>query len=254
MARALVIHYDPGDGAAIAERLRRDGFESEVCPVRGSGAMGRIRENPPDVVVIDLMRMPSYGRWMAALLREHKSTRAIPLVFVQGDPEKTRTVRQFLPDAVFSPLSRLGVAVEKALAAPPREPLRPDPTRIPAAGKLRIGEGATVCLVHAPAGFRAQLAPLPKGVRFQTAAERAGTILLFVKSTAQLGRELPRFAKTLQRGQALWVVWPKKASGIATDVTMPRILEYCSSLALSIGRMCAVDQTWSAIGISPRKR
>jgi CheY-like chemotaxis protein len=252
MVRALVIHYDPAEAAVLAERLRRDGFEPEICPARGTVGLGRIRENPPDVAVIDLMRMPSYGRWMGALLREHKATRRIPLVFVEGDPEKTRLARKLLPDAVFTPLSRLGSSIGKALSAPPREPLLADPTRIPVAGKLRIREGSAICLVHAPAGFRTQLAPLPKSVRFQTSPDDADIILLFVKSAAQLGRELTRLAAGLRPGQALWALWPKKTSGVATDVSMPGIIEYCSTVGLSPSKLCAVDKTWSALGIAPR--
>jgi CheY-like chemotaxis protein len=254
MIRALVIHYHPGDAAELAARLRRDGFEPDVYPVVGSAGLGRIRDNPPDVAVIDLMRMPSYGRAMGALLRQQKSTRGIPLVFIQGDPGKTRLVRKLLPDAVFTSIARLAPSIEKAVAAPPREPLLPDPARIPAAGKLRIREGNTICLVNAPPGFRTHLNPLPKAVRFQTSPADADIILLFVKSSAQLGRELPRFATGIEPGRALWVLWPKKTSGVATDLTMPRIIEFCSTMALSIGRLCAVDKTWSALGISPRRR
>ena len=252
MARALVIHYDPGEAAALAERLRRDGFEPEICEPRGTAGISRARENPPDVAVIDLMRMPSYGRWMGALLREHKSTRRIPLVFVAGDPEKTRLVRKLLPDAVFTSLSRLGSSVARALSDPPREPILADPTRIPAAGKLRIREGAAICLLHAPPGFRTRLDPLPKAVRFQTASADADVILLFVKSAAQLGRELPGLAAGIRPGRALWVLWPKKASQVSTDVTMPVIMQYCSTVGLSPHKLCAVDKTWSALGITPR--
>jgi CheY-like chemotaxis protein len=253
MARALVIHYDPDEAATLAGRIRRDGFEADVYPVRGAGALGRVREAPPDVVVIDLMRMPSYGRAMGALLREQKSTRRMPLVFIQGDPEKTRLVRKVLPDAFFTPVSRLGASLAKALTAPPRDPVLPDATRVPPAGKLRIREGSTVCLLHAPAGFRARLDPLPERVRFQAAPDGAEITLLFVKSAARLGRELPALARNLGPGRALWVVWPKRTSGVASDITMPRIIEFCTSLGLSPNKLCAVDQTWSAIGISRRK-
>ncbi len=250
MARALVIHYDPAEAAALAERVRRHGYAPEVYERRGAAGVSRIGESPPEVVVIDLRRMPSYGRWMGALLREHKSTRRIPLVFVNGDPEKTRLVRKLLPDAFFTPLAGLGLSIRKVLAAAPREPVLPDATRIPAAGKLNIREGAAVCLLNAPAGFPAQLGPVPPGVRFETAPDDAATVLFFAQSAARLARQLPHLAAGLRPGRALWVVWPKKASGVATDISMPGILECCSNLGLSCHKLCAVDKTWSAIGIS----
>jgi len=68
-----------------------DGFEAEAYPVLGSKGFPGIRENPPDVIVIDLTRMPSYGKVMGAMLRESKAMRAIPLVFIKGDPRKQRS-------------------------------------------------------------------------------------------------------------------------------------------------------------------
>src|SRR5580704_11802169 len=111
MSRVLVIHWDPVEAGSLCDRVRRDGFEASSYPCRGAEGFRSISENPPDAIVIDLMRMPSYGRTMGALLRERKSTRMIPLVFIAGDPEKTERVRELLPDATFADLLRLGPAV-----------------------------------------------------------------------------------------------------------------------------------------------
>jgi len=53
-------------------------------------------------VVIDLNRLPSQGRDLGIALRTYKTTRQVPLVFVDGDPEKVARIREILPDAVYT--------------------------------------------------------------------------------------------------------------------------------------------------------
>ena len=254
MPRVLVIHFDAAEAPLLASRIRRENFEAEVCG-RGTAALREIRAAPPDAIVIDLTRMPSYGRAMGALLRESKSTRKIPLVFIEGDPAKTKLVKKLLPDAVFTNVLRIGSALEKAIRQAPAEPVAPVHSRVPLFGKLRIGHGSTVGVLYPPDGFLEKLDPLPTGARFERRAADAAVILLFVKSVAALARELPAFARHLQRGQTLWVIWPKTASRMKSDLTMPKINQMCSALGLSSYKLCAVDETWSGLAVTlPRSR
>src|ERR1700722_17654917 len=84
-----------------------------------------VRDKPPDAIVIDLSRLPSHGRELAVFFRGAKSTRFVPIVFVGGEPEKVAGVQRVLPDAVYTPASRLRGALSKALANPPVNPLKP---------------------------------------------------------------------------------------------------------------------------------
>src|SRR5215813_6765973 len=97
--RVLVIHRQPTEAIERAHRLRAQGFAAEPYSALGSRGFRLIRAHPPDAILIDLTTLPSYGRYMGAMLREQKATRAIPLVFLEGDPEKTVRVRETLPDA-----------------------------------------------------------------------------------------------------------------------------------------------------------
>jgi len=201
--------------------------------------------------------MPSYGRWLAMMLREQKGTRGIPLVFLEGEPEKTRLVRRLLPDAGFANFARLGPALRKAMAGGgDAKPQPPKPLSVPLVSKLRISKEAVVALLHAPEGFEDTLGELPAGVRLQKKAEGAKILLVFVKSAAALGRELPGLAREVREGRNLWLFWPKKASGAASDLTLPRILEMCSALGLAGYKTCAADETWAgcAVGVSRRSR
>ena len=245
--RVVVVHYELAEAAALAERLRREGLQAEPYPYLGSKGFRELRANPPDAVVIDLMRMPSYGRTMGALLRETKSTRAIPLVFLEGDPAKTARVRELLPDAVFAPLPRLKAAIERAARRRPAEPIVPDSSGVPIATKLRLREGATVALVGAPDGFEQKL-----GGATATRGRDGDVVLLFTRSVAALGRELPRFANPVAR-RALWVLWSKRSSQSASDLSFPLIQQACEPLGLVAYKTCSVDETWSAAAVSPRR-
>ncbi len=252
--RVLVIHYQTAEAARLAERLRRDGIDSEPYAHVGLSGIGRIRENPPDAILIDLTRMPSYGRILGAELRKQKGTRAIPLVFLEGDPQKTQRVRNWLPDATFTTLPEAGQALAAALKRGACIPEAPRVERNAAAVKLGIGADSVVALLHAPEGFA--LEGLPAGARVQAAAGGADILLLFAKSIAALSRQLPAVRPAVEAGSRLWVVWPKRAAGAHGDLTAPGIVECCSAIGLSAYKACAIDETWSgyAVGRSGRIR
>lgn len=244
--RVVVLSYDAADAAALASRLRRDGFEADEYPGTGTKGFRALRENPPGAILIDLMRQPSYGRAIGALLRENKGTRSIPLVFLEGDPERTARAKELLPDAIFAPLSKIGAALRRAASKPVSNPVVPDLTAVPLTKKLRIEEGATIGAVGAPEDFAIEGVTIARGRR------DADVVLVFVKSIAVLARELRGFTD-LPRGRALWILWPKQTSRAAGEVSMTRINELCRPLGLVGWKACAVDRTWSAVAVSKRK-
>jgi hypothetical protein len=238
----------------LCDWLRREGFEAVPYPHRGARSFRSITEVPTDAIVIDLMRMPSYGRTMGALLRERKSTRTIPLVFIAGDPEKNERVREILPDAIVADLLRLGPSVRRAIQRPPAAPVVPDGLGTPLLKKLRVREGAAIGLLFAPEGFAAKLAPLPEGARVQNGIHGVDVLLVFVKSAAALGRELPALAREMSKGRVLWLCWPKKAGSLASNLTMPKVREMCQQVGLTDYKVCAVDETWSGMAVGLRRK
>jgi hypothetical protein len=88
--------------------------------------------------------------------------------------------------------------------------------------KLGVRRGSRVLLVRPPEGF--ELAPLPDGVELVRAA-RSGldVAVLFTTSVADMERRLPRLAAALAPDGRLWVAWPKRASGIATDLAFDAV-------------------------------
>ena len=88
--------------------------------------------------------------------------------------------------------------------------------------KLGIKEGHRVAVLRAPAGFARTLSPLPDGVALQTklaGKQPFDVIVAFVTRRAELERKIAQARKHMAQAGGFWVAWPKKASGVATDVT-----------------------------------
>ncbi len=124
----------------------------------------------------------------------------------------------------------------------------------PLAKKLGIRAGARVALIGAPRGFRATLEPLPEDVRVVTRA--GGTLdvaLLFAPDAATLRRRLGPLHRALAPDGGLWVAWPKKSSGVETDLAFDAVQGAGLALGLVDNKVCAVDETWSGLRFVVRR-
>jgi Protein of unknown function (DUF3052) len=139
----------------------------------------------------------------------------------------------------------------------PRRPTQP-PTQgysgTPLARKLGIGAGCRLYLRAAPANYAALVAPLPAGVR-RVARIGADTDLihLFATQRAELARALRESLAAMRADAVIWVSWPKKSSGRASELTEDAIRELALPLALVDVKVCAVDETWSGLKLVVRR-
>ena len=118
----------------------------------------------------------------------------------------------------------------------------------PLTKKLGIKEGFRVSLVGAPERFREELSDLPAGVTFVTSvAAQLDVILFFVKSQTELTRNFPRLAAKLKPNGMLWIAWPKKASGVATDLADYNVRQIGLDAGLVDVKVCAVNEVWSGL-------
>ena len=118
----------------------------------------------------------------------------------------------------------------------------------PLAKKLGIKEGCRVSLVGAPTGFRDELAGLPDQVTFVTStANSLDVIVFFVKSQRELIRNFPRLASHLKPAGMLWIAWPKKASGVKTDLSDNSVRQIGLDAGLVDVKVCAVNEIWSGL-------
>jgi hypothetical protein len=106
----------------------------------------------------------------------------------------------------------------------------------------------TVLTLNSPRNYRKLLSGLPKGVSFVTEAESPIPFVhLFTASAAELAERLRALKSELAPNGVIWVSWPKKASGVATDITEDTIREVALPLGLVDVKVCAVDATWSGL-------
>ncbi len=124
----------------------------------------------------------------------------------------------------------------------------------PLAKKLGIQELSRVALVGAPEGFERELEPLPTGVRFlEPRAGDLDVIVFFTTRRAELERRFAALAGRLQPAGGLWIAWPKKSSGVATDLTEDVLREVGLPHGLVDNKVCAVTEVWSGLRFVIRK-
>jgi hypothetical protein len=125
--------------------------------------------------------------------------------------------------------------------------------------KLGIKEAHTVALLGAPAGFDATLGTLPAGTRvLTTLTTRAkqplfDVMVVFVKQRADLVVYLATCRPRLQQAGGLWIAWPKRSSGVATDITEDTIRAVALPTGLVDNKVCAIDDVWSGLRLVIRK-
>ena len=118
----------------------------------------------------------------------------------------------------------------------------------PLAKKLGIKDSFRVGLLHVPDDVNAELRDsLAKCRNVKLASRELDFIFLFAKSRAGLELELASAAKALAPAGMLWISWPKKASGVATDLTENVIRDSGLAVGLVDVKVCAVTDVWSGL-------
>jgi hypothetical protein len=126
----------------------------------------------------------------------------------------------------------------------------------PLVRKLGIKPDARVGLLGAPAGFDATVGELPAGVRVRRrlGGQPFDVIVAFHSRRAELERRLPALAGSLDPAGGLWIAWPKRASGVPSDLTEDVVRELALAAGLVDNKVCAIDQTWSGLRLVYRLR
>jgi hypothetical protein len=120
--------------------------------------------------------------------------------------------------------------------------------------KLGIRPGGRVGLVGAPEGFEAALEPLPNGVVvLRRGRAPLGVLIVFVTRRRALETRQAELATRLTPAGMLWVAWPKRASGVPTDLTENVLREVLLPSGMVDTKVCAIDSTWSGLRFVRRK-
>lgn len=114
--------------------------------------------------------------------------------------------------------------------------------------KLGIKPGARMLLVNPPEGYQRALGPLPTGVTLMDRPEPPLDVIhLFTRSRADLEARFPALKAALAPDGMLWVSWPKRTSGIPTDLTETVVRRVGLACGLVDVKAAAVDRTWSGL-------
>jgi len=251
------VHWNAAEAAERVAWLQAAGYAADVFSFSPQ-ALRELGANPPAAVIIDLTRLPSQGRDVALQLRQYRPTRYLPLVFAGGDPAKVERIKALLPDAIYSAWEEIDRALALALAHPPQTVVVPDSVFAGYAGtplvkKLGIKAHATVGLIGAPPDFAKLLGELPVGVSWtDPLGAPCDLILWFARSRGELTGLIARVKASVGK-DGLWIMWPKKASRIPSDLSEKVVRATGLTAGLVDYKISAIDATWSGLRFAVRK-
>ena len=114
--------------------------------------------------------------------------------------------------------------------------------------KLGIKEGSRIALVNAPKDFAHELGELPHDAEIVTRiTKQLDIVVLFVLTERALRRDFEKLAAKLVSNGMIWIAWPKKSSGVATDLNFDRVQRIGLDAGLVDVKICAVDDVWSGL-------
>jgi hypothetical protein len=119
--------------------------------------------------------------------------------------------------------------------------------------KLGIPEDGAVCVLGEPLDHEALIAPLPTGAVFGDDPREADVILFAVTERRELEGRIGELGEAIFPHRSLWIAWPKRASGVVTDITEDVVREVGLPRGLVDNKVCAIDETWSGLRLVWRK-
>lgn len=251
MRRIRLFHWNATEAKPLIERFQGDGYTVDYP---GDKVLERpfrsLRESPPYAIVIDLTRLPSRGRHLAVAFRSEKTIRSIPIVFVDGDPEKVERIRAELPDAIYTSRAKVSSALKRA--KPLVNPASPPYSNRTTAQKLGIREGKRVAVVDAPRGYAKTVGTLPAGASFEEdPADVLPVTLWFVRKPEEYLAALPRMRELAGKSR-LWVIYPKQQGRQKTsaEVTLFFIRDTALGVGLVHYKTCSLDTTWTGMALA----
>jgi hypothetical protein len=243
-----LIHWRPEEAVERIDALKKLGHEVVYVEPDNSGNLKHVRASRPDVLLIDVTRSLSHGRAVGVEARRAKGLREIPLLFVGGEEEKVKSIRELLPDATYCDWKSIRGGLAKAKKRTKEALVVPKSymetfAHKPLAAKLGIKEGMTIGLFQPPDGFDRAIAGFPADIEWKEEAARGCAMaLIFAGSLAALEATFPSLAAA---NIPIWVFWPKRASGVITDITQSEARTVGHAFGFTDCKVCSFDATWS---------
>jgi hypothetical protein len=120
--------------------------------------------------------------------------------------------------------------------------------------KLGIKPGLTVVTINAPTNYRRLLGTIPEAVAFCDRLKLdASFVHVFVRRRRELEKKLSTLREKIADTGTVWVSWPKKSSGVSTNVTEDVVRDVALPLGFVDVKVCAIDETWSGLKLMVRR-
>lgn len=254
--RVQVFHWRPEEAGALIALLEKGGFSVGYDPVRPQAGVRMMAEDGAFAAVIDLSRMPSYGRYWAAEIRGRKKLRRLPIVFVNGDGVREERIRMTIPDGLFASSKDLVKVLRSA--KPLADPVVPPRTSIasdrPVAGKLGIKAGARVAVFDPPVGYLKLIGTLPDGAALEEEPQETLPLTLwFVREEDGFLAALRGMRRLAGAGSKVWVIYPKLQKGQRGGLNQNLIRESANAVGMVDYKICSVDGVWSGMLFTSKK-
>lgn len=261
MTTIRLVHWNADEAAARTKALERAGFIVQYSEKIDGAVMRELRAAPPAAFVIDLTRLPSHGKEVAAAVMASAALRTVPVVFAGGESAKVAALRAAFPSALFVDWEECAKEVKAAIARGPvavRAAAGAGYSGTPLPKKLGIKAGMRAGIVNAPAEFIKIATPMPEGAEFvnftfEKKNNECGIVIIFVKNRAELTAAAARM-RARKDYQSVWFAWPKKASGVITDISDAEVRAAGLGAGLVDFKVCAIDATWSGLHFARKNR
>lgn len=251
--RIFLVHWNDHGREERSKQLQELGFDVLNALPAGSELLRLIERSKPLAIVIDLSRLPSQGRDLGVAIRKRRGTRIFPLIFAGGHASKVDRVRDVLPDAYFCEWVDVEACLASAIAEGVGEdPVVPDSVFAaykgkPLLEKLGIGVGDKIYVTGAPDNLGKMLGELPEGARFADSPEPGFDVALwFTLDAAGLHDDLEEIVAA-SRQAPVWILWPKKSSGLGSDLTQTVVRKECMDAGMVDYKVCSMDETWTGL-------
>lgn len=259
MSRIILIHWNTDEAQARLTQLNRSGILASLEKFAGPATLRTWKENPPTAIIIDLSRLPSSGRDIAVAVRHYKTTRHIPLLLVDGRAEKLQQIQKLLPDVTYTDWDHIDMALKQAIDHPPVDPVVPRSmlegyAGTPLVKKLGIKANSNLVIINAPAKFEEKLENMPDNVAIKYKIDNQEELIIwFIRYIRDMEVKINSIIKAMHQKGSLWIAWPKKSSGVSSDLTQNVVRQIGLANGLVDYKICAIDELWSALKFSLRK-
>ncbi len=246
--------------ADIPTSQKQKDYQVSTLFFKGPESLNFIIEEHPSAIIFNLAKRPSTCRDLAIYIRKRKNLRMIPFLFVEGEEEKIKKIKSLFPEDYFCGKDDLNSIIIKILAEPAR--LFPQPESLfsgysgrSALEKLDIRRNENICLINVDESFYSIFEENVESYNFGSRITRETKLtLIYLQEEKNVAPFLRYFLDNSRDDSSLWLCWPKKKDKIKTTLSQKFIRDTALGFGLVDYKICSIDNNWSAMKFTRKKR